>query len=76
MKGYCLWTKSESEDCIKGYIVKIQTQLGKEIKFVRHDGALEFATSSIKLFYEDQVTEQQVTVPYAHQTNGTVELAI
>ena len=35
-----------------------------------------FATNSPKNFYEDQGIEQQVMVPYAHQTNGTAERAI
>uniref|UniRef100_A0AAV1V9M7 Integrase catalytic domain-containing protein n=1 Tax=Peronospora matthiolae TaxID=2874970 RepID=A0AAV1V9M7_9STRA len=76
MKGFCLRSKSESEVCIKNHIIKIQTQFGTKIKFVRHDGAHEFATNSIKTFYEDHGIEQQVTVPYAHQTNGTAERAI
>ena len=37
---------------------------------------LEFATNSLKAFYQDQGIEQQTTVPYAHQTNGTAERAI
>ena len=76
MKGFCLSAKSESEGFIKSYIVKIQTQFGKKVKFVRHDGAREFATNSLKTFYEDEGIEQQTTVPYAHQTNGTAERAI
>ena len=76
MKGFCLHAKSESEDFIKSYIIKIQNQFGKTVKFVRHDGAREFATNSLKTFYEDQGIEQQTTVPYAHQTNGTAERAI
>ncbi|KAG2759151.1 hypothetical protein Pcac1_g28786 [Phytophthora cactorum] len=76
MKGFCLRAKSESEDCIKTYIMKVQTQFGKKVKFVRHDGAREFATNSLKDFYEDEGIEQQTTVPYAHQTNGTAERAI
>uniref|UniRef100_A0AAV1TJY1 Integrase catalytic domain-containing protein n=1 Tax=Peronospora matthiolae TaxID=2874970 RepID=A0AAV1TJY1_9STRA len=76
MKGFCLRSKSESEDCIKNHIIKIQTQFDTKIKFVRHDGAHEFATDSIKTFYKDHGIEQQVTVPYAHQTNGTAERAI
>ena len=44
-------------DCSKNYILKIQTQFGKKTKFVRHDGALEFATNSIKAFYEDHGIE-------------------
>ena len=76
MKGFCLRSKSESEECIKNYILKVQTQFESKVKFVRHDGAREFATNSFKTFYEDQGIEQQVTVPYAHQTNGTAERAI
>ncbi|KAG2812274.1 hypothetical protein PC113_g23578 [Phytophthora cactorum] len=76
MKGFCLRAKSESEDCIKTYIMKVQKQFGKKVKFVRHDGAREFATNSLKDFYEDEGIEQQTTVPYTHQTNGTAERAI
>ncbi|KAG3230135.1 hypothetical protein PI124_g24766 [Phytophthora idaei] len=79
MKGFCLRAKSESEDCIKTiktYIMKVQKQFGKKVKFVWHDGAREFATNSLKDFYEDEGIEQQTTVPYAHQTNGTAERAI
>ena len=76
MKGFCLRMKSESEDCIKRYIKMVQAQFGKKVKFVRHDGALEFATNSLQVFYEDEGIEQQTTVPYAHQTNGTAERAI
>ncbi|KAG3044650.1 hypothetical protein PC122_g24790 [Phytophthora cactorum] len=56
--------------------MKVQTQFGKKVKFVRHDGAREFATNSLKDFYQDEGIEQQTTVPYAHQTNGTAERAI
>ena len=76
MKGFCLSAKSESEDCLKTYIKMVQAQFNKKVKFVRHDGAREFATGSLKAFYEDQGIEQQTTVPYAHQTNGTAERAI
>ncbi|KAG3004972.1 hypothetical protein PC121_g25485 [Phytophthora cactorum] len=61
MKGFCLRAKSESEDCIKTCIMKVQTQFGKKVKFVRHDGAREFVTNSLKDFYEDEGIEQQTT---------------
>uniref|UniRef100_A0AAV1VNG0 Integrase catalytic domain-containing protein n=1 Tax=Peronospora matthiolae TaxID=2874970 RepID=A0AAV1VNG0_9STRA len=76
MKGFCLRVKSESKDYIRKYITMVQTQFCKKVKFVRHDGAREFATNSLQLFYEDEGIEQQTTVPYAHQTNGTAERAI
>ena len=76
MKGFCLRVKSESEDYIRKYITMVQTQFSQKVKFVRHDGAREFATNSLQVFYEDEGIEQQTTVPYAHQTNGTAERAI
>ena len=76
MKGFCLRAKSESEYCIKTYIVKIETQFGKNVKFVRHDGAREFASNSFEVLYKEEDIEQQTTVRYAHQTNGTAERAI
>lgn len=44
MMRFCLRAKSESEDCIKNYIMKVQAQFGKKVKLVRHDGACECAT--------------------------------
>ena len=76
MKSFCLRMKSESEDYIRKYITMVQTQFRKKVKFVRHDGAREFATNSLQVFYEDEGIELQTTVPYAHQTNGTAERAI
>uniref|UniRef100_A0AAV1TJ16 Integrase catalytic domain-containing protein n=1 Tax=Peronospora matthiolae TaxID=2874970 RepID=A0AAV1TJ16_9STRA len=76
MKGFCLRVKSESENYITRYIKMVKAQLGKKVKLVRHDGAREFATNSLQEFYEDEGIEQQTTVPYAHQTNGTAERAI
>uniref|UniRef100_H3H8R5 Integrase catalytic domain-containing protein n=1 Tax=Phytophthora ramorum TaxID=164328 RepID=H3H8R5_PHYRM len=67
MKGFCLRAKSESEDCIKTYVTKVQTQFGKKVKLC---GTTELA------FYEVEGIEQQTTVPYAHQANGTAERAI
>uniref|UniRef100_A0AAV1UAU9 Integrase catalytic domain-containing protein n=1 Tax=Peronospora matthiolae TaxID=2874970 RepID=A0AAV1UAU9_9STRA len=54
----------------------VQAQFGKKVKLVRHDGACEFETNSLQEFYEYEGIEQQTTVPYAHQTNGTAERAI
>uniref|UniRef100_A0AAV1UBQ9 Integrase catalytic domain-containing protein n=1 Tax=Peronospora matthiolae TaxID=2874970 RepID=A0AAV1UBQ9_9STRA len=57
MKGFCLRVKSESEDYIRKYITMVQTQFCKKVKFVRHDGACEFATNLLQLFYEDEGIE-------------------
>ena len=60
MKGFCLRAKSESEECIRKYIMAVQTQFDRKVRFVRHDGAREYATASLKAFYEDQCIQQQV----------------
>lgn len=66
MKGFSLRAKSDSEECIKKYITAVQTQFEYNVKFIRHDGAREFATASLKAFHADRGIEQQVTVLYAH----------
>ena len=49
MKGFCFRDKSESEACIKMYVMAVQMQFNKKVKFIRHDEAREFATSSTRL---------------------------
>ena len=71
-----LRAKSESKDYIKKNIMAVQTQFNCKVKLVWHDRARKFATTSLKVFYDDQEIEQQVTVPYAHQSNGMAEQAI
>uniref|UniRef100_A0AAV1V0R7 Integrase catalytic domain-containing protein n=1 Tax=Peronospora matthiolae TaxID=2874970 RepID=A0AAV1V0R7_9STRA len=61
MKSFSLRANSDSEECIKKYIMAVQTQFDYKVKFVRHDGAREFAANSLKAFYDDQGIEQQVT---------------
>jgi hypothetical protein len=55
------------------FIRNVKNQFGVGVKFVRHDGAKEFATNEIKKFYDDHGIEQQVNVPYAHSANATTE---
>uniref|UniRef100_A0AAV1UR66 Integrase catalytic domain-containing protein n=2 Tax=Peronospora matthiolae TaxID=2874970 RepID=A0AAV1UR66_9STRA len=76
MKGFSLRAKYDSEECIKKYIMAVQTQFNYKVKFIRHDGARKFSTALLKAFYDDQGIEQQVAVPHAHQTNGAAERAI
>uniref|UniRef100_A0AAV1T5G1 Integrase catalytic domain-containing protein n=1 Tax=Peronospora matthiolae TaxID=2874970 RepID=A0AAV1T5G1_9STRA len=54
----------------------MQTQFSKKVKFCAPRRACEFATNSLQDFYEVEGIEQQTTVPYAHQANGTAERAI
>ena len=75
MSGFCLCAKSESEECLRKFITRVEKQFGAKVKFVRHDGAKEFATNSLRAFYEDHGIEVQPTVRYAHQTNATAERA-
>ncbi|KAE8886920.1 hypothetical protein PF003_g28909 [Phytophthora fragariae] len=75
MSGFCLRARSESEGCLRRFITKVEKQFDARVKFVRHDGAKEFATNSLLAYYEDHAIEVQPTVRYAHQTNATAERA-
>ncbi|KAG2965340.1 hypothetical protein PC120_g27242 [Phytophthora cactorum] len=63
MTGFCLRAKSESERCLRSFVAKVERQFDTKVKFVRHDGAKEFATNSLLAFYEDHGIEVQPTVP-------------
>ncbi|GMF62531.1 unnamed protein product [Phytophthora fragariaefolia] len=70
MSGFCLRARSESELCLRRFITKVEKQFDARVKFVRHDGAKEFKTTSLLTYYEDHGIEVQPTVRYAHQTNA------
>ncbi|KAG2764682.1 hypothetical protein PC116_g34027 [Phytophthora cactorum] len=81
MKGFCLRAKSESEDCIKTYIMKVQKQFGKKVKFVRHDGAREFATNSdgrygswTRSLYEAEGGTSQTVGPERRHLRGRMKI--
>ncbi|GMF13702.1 unnamed protein product [Phytophthora lilii] len=75
MTGFCLRSKSESEGCLRKFIINVERQFNAKVKFVRHDGAKAFATNSLKAYYDDRGINVHPTVPYAHQTNGTADRA-
>ncbi|KAG6590630.1 Integrase catalytic core protein [Phytophthora cinnamomi] len=52
MSGFCLRARSESEGCLRRFITKVEKQFDARVKFVRHDGAKEFATT--RSWHEDQ----------------------
>ena len=56
MKDFCLCNKTESEELIKDFIVKTRSR--RKSNFVRHDGAKEFASDSLKSFYAQCGIEQ------------------
>ncbi|KAE9158290.1 hypothetical protein PF004_g31930 [Phytophthora fragariae] len=61
MSGFCLRARSESEGCLRRFITKVEKQFDARVKFVRHDGAKEFATNSLLAYYEDHGIEVQPT---------------
>ncbi|KAG2758781.1 hypothetical protein Pcac1_g29100 [Phytophthora cactorum] len=78
MKGFCLRAKSESEDCIKTYIMKVQKQFGQEgqVCAARRKLVSVCDQTRSRTSTKTKASSSQTTVPYAHQTNGTAERAI
>jgi len=75
-KGYCLHNKSESGKRVMEYVNEVENHFNAKVLCVRHDGAKEFATNILKNFLSIMGIQQQVTVRYAHATNGTAERMI
>uniref|UniRef100_A0AAV1THL4 Integrase catalytic domain-containing protein n=1 Tax=Peronospora matthiolae TaxID=2874970 RepID=A0AAV1THL4_9STRA len=62
---YLLLIIDEASGCMKGFCLRVKSESEDYIR--------KYITMA---FYQDQGIEQQTTVPYAHQTNGTAERAI
>ena len=60
IQGFCLHAKSESEEFIKSYIIKIQNQFDETIKFVRHDGAQEFAAILSRFYTKNKTSNSKL----------------
>jgi len=74
--GYYLKKKSESEKLLMQHICLLERQFKSKVLFVRHDGAKEFNTNNLQEFLNNKGIENQITVRYAHQTNGKAERMI
>ncbi|KAG3153881.1 hypothetical protein C6341_g15834 [Phytophthora cactorum] len=62
---YLLLIVDEASGCMKSFCLRAKSESEECLK-----------NYIVKAFYEDEGIEQQTTVPYAHQTNGTAERAI
>ncbi|POM73090.1 Integrase catalytic core protein [Phytophthora palmivora] len=69
---YLLLSTDEASSCMSGFrlLAKSESE-GCLCTFI----TMEFATNSLKVFYDDYGIEVQPTVRYAHQTNQTAERA-
>ncbi|ANB11578.1 gag-pol fusion protein [Sugiyamaella lignohabitans] len=68
-----LQQKSEATNQLIALITEIERQFETKVKIVRTDNGGEFNNSVINAFFTQIGIKHQLTVPYAHQQNGTVE---
>ena len=68
--------RSESEQIIIDYLIKLERQFKVNVKWVRYDGAREFDTNELNKFYNKKGINTQPTIRYQHQTNGKAERMI
>jgi len=66
-------TKGMASQVLKTRIKQLETLTGVHVKRVRHDGAKEYLTNELKVWYEDKGIPSEMTAPYKAQQNGKAE---
>lgn len=70
---YFLEHKSEVAQCLKDFLKKVQTQLGRGIKRLRTDNGLEFLNAAISGITTEFGIEHETSVVYTPEQNGSAE---
>ena len=66
-------TKGMASEVLKTRIKQLETMTGVKVKRFRHDGAKEYLTYDLKVWYEDKGITLEMTAPYKAQQNGKAE---
>ena len=70
---YCLKKKSKVLESLKKYSTVISRETGNRINAIRSDRGGEYTGKAMRDWLEEQHIEQQHTVPYTPEQNGTAE---
>nr|KAJ0188860.1 hypothetical protein LSAT_V11C900465450 [Lactuca sativa] len=65
--------KHEASTCLIGFHKMVQTQFGKQIKWIRCDNGGEFVSNRMRDFYSREGIVLETTCPHTPQQNGVVE---
>jgi hypothetical protein len=64
---------SQTQDTLKGFLIRAQNEFSLRIKKIRSDNGTEFKNSQIEGFLEDEGIKHEFSSPYTPQQNGVVE---
>jgi hypothetical protein len=65
--------KSQTQETLKGFLIRTQNEFGLRIKKIRSDNGTEFKNSQIEGFLEDEGIKHEFSSLYTPQQNGVVE---
>jgi transposase InsO family protein len=65
--------KSQTQDTLKKFLRRAQSEFGLRIKKIRSNNGTEFKNSQIEEFLEEEGIKHEFSSPYTPQQNGVVE---
>lgn len=68
-----LRNKSDVAGCIKKYVAHVNNRFGRAPCVIRSDGGGEYVNHELRMFYEKEGIEAQLTAAYSPQQNGVAE---
>jgi transposase InsO family protein len=70
---FFLQEKSQTQETLKGFLIRAQNEFGLRIKKIWSVNGTEFKNSQIEGFLEDEGNKHEFSSPYTPQQNGVVE---
>jgi transposase InsO family protein len=70
---FFLQDKSQTQETLKGFLIRAQNEFGLKIKKIRSNNGTEFKNSQIEGFLEDKDIKHEFSSPYTPQQNSVVE---
>jgi hypothetical protein len=68
-----LQDKSEAKGIVKKFIRKVQNEFELKVKNIRSDNNLEFRSTQVEEFLDEEGIKHELSAPYTPQQNGIVE---
>jgi transposase InsO family protein len=68
-----LQEKSQTQETLKRFLRRAQNEFGLRIKKIRSDNGMEFKSSQIEGFLEEEGIKHEFSSAYTPQQNGVVE---
>jgi transposase InsO family protein len=73
---FFLHDKSETQDALKKFLRRTQTEFDVKVKEIRSDNDIEFKNTQVEYFLDEEGIKHEFSAPYTPQQNGVAERKI